>query len=91
MLCIVFDFVTCESNYFDSLSIEPLGSDSIFVDTFLSEVWQSIAFEHKPRFRAEKIDDVMPEFMLSTKFGLATLTVSNELPHQVFRRRRGAA
>ena len=54
-LCVVFDFVTCESNYFNTLSIEPFGSNTIFLNTFLIEVWQSIAFDNKPCFWTEKV------------------------------------
>ena len=54
-LCIVLDFVTGEANHFDILSIEPLGSNSIFLDTFGCKVWQPIAFHCKFRFRAIKI------------------------------------
>ena len=53
-LLIVLDFVTGETNHFDTMSIEPLGSNSIFLDTFGCKVWQSMAFQCKFCFQAKK-------------------------------------
>jgi len=47
--------VTGKTNYFYTLLIEPLSSDSIFLDTFLGKVWQSITFDDQSRFWAKKI------------------------------------
>jgi len=83
-LRIVLDFITGETNDFDTHWVKPLASDSIFLDSYWSEVWQSIALDNKFRVWTKEIQDVRPEFMLASKLGLATLPVTNELPHQVF-------
>jgi len=40
---IVLDFNTGETNNFDTHLVKPFASDSIFLDSYGSEVWQSIA------------------------------------------------
>ena len=40
---IVLDFITDETNDFHTHSVKPFASDSIFLFSLLSKVWQSIA------------------------------------------------
>jgi hypothetical protein len=79
----VLNFLASESNHFNALLLKPFGPNSVFFYPFRSEVRMPIAFDTQFGFGAIEVKDVNPFDVLPSELGVATLSVSNELPYQI--------